>query len=175
LIEDILQISRLDSGGPALQLQALDANWLARGAFEQREILAHARGLTMTCELAEPGPTVNVDPDRMLQVVFNLTENAIHHTLAGGRIELSTAVATSEGRQWATIRVADTGIGIPKSELPLVFERFYRGDVPREMQLPGTGLGLAIARETTELHGGRVTIESQVNVGTTVTVWLPLA
>ena len=71
--------------------------------------------------------------------------------------------------------VSDTGMGIPEDELPHVFERFFRGEKPRAMQLSGTGLGLAIVKEIVELHGGRVTVESQVDVGTIFTVWLPLA
>ena len=88
---------------------------------------------------------------------------------------LSTALTTAEGQPWATIAVADTGIGIPQDELALVFERFFRGDRPRAMQTPGSGLGLSIVREIAELQGGRVTIESEVDAGTTVTIWLPLA
>jgi len=66
-------------------------------------------------------------------------------------------------------------MGIPEQELPHIFERFFRGEEPQTMQISGTGLGLAIAREIVELHGGRVTVASQVDVGTTFTVWLPLA
>lgn len=73
------------------------------------------------------------------------------------------------------MRVADTGMGIPEEELPHIFERFFRGEKPRRMQVPGTGLGLAIVKEIVELHGGRVTVESRVGEGTTFTVWLPLA
>ena len=88
---------------------------------------------------------------------------------------ISTGKGEAEGREWATVRVEDTGIGISEKELPNVFERFFRGEAPRVMKTPGTGLGLAIAREAIELNGGRVTVESQVDVGSTFTVWLPLA
>lgn len=88
---------------------------------------------------------------------------------------LSTGTEKTEGRTWITVRVADTGIGIPTDELPHLFERFFRREKPRAMQIPGTGLGLAIVKEIVELHGGRVTVESQVDKGTTFTIWLPLA
>ncbi|MGD1993044.1 MAG: sensor histidine kinase, partial [Anaerolineae bacterium] len=79
------------------------------------------------------------------------------------------------GNEWATITVADTGLGIPEDELPRVFERFFRGKQPQEMQRPGTGLGLAIVKETVDQHGGDVTVESAPGEGTTFTVWLLLA
>jgi signal transduction histidine kinase len=71
------------------------------------------------------------------------------------------------------VTVADTGIGIPEEELPYIFDRFFRGEKPRTMQVSGTGLGLAILKEIVELHGGRVTVKSEVDEGSTFTVWLP--
>ena len=94
---------------------------------------------------------------------------------------VSTGMAQAEGRTWATVTVSDTGMGIPEAELPHIFERFFRGAEPRSMQLSGTGLGLAIAKETVELHGGRLTVRSQVGAdgvhpaGSSFTVRLPLA
>ena len=86
-----------------------------------------------------------------------------------------TSRQEAEGRIWATVAVSDTGIGIPRNELPHVFDRFFRGEEPRAMQLPGTGLGLSIVQEIVELHGGRVTVESEKGSGATFTVWLPIA
>jgi len=80
-----------------------------------------------------------------------------------------------DGRVWAVAVVEDTGPGIPENELPHIFERFFRGNKPREMQISGTGLGLAIVKEIVELHGGQVTVKSKVGVGTAFTVLLPLA
>ncbi len=103
---------------------------------------------------------------------------------------LSTGTDKTKGRTWATVTVADTGMGIPEKELPHVFERFFRGEKPQLMQISGTGLGLAITKEIVELHGGRVTVESTSTlrrgsrqaalkageecVGSTFTVWLPI-
>ncbi|HEC33156.1 MAG TPA: ATP-binding protein, partial [Chloroflexi bacterium] len=101
--------------------------------------------------------------------------NALYYTPEGGRVVVSTGREEAEGRAWATATVADTGMGIPEEELPHIFERFFRGVKPRQMQISGTGLGLAIVKEIVELHGGWVTVESQVGEGTTFTVWLPLA
>ena len=110
----------------------------------------------------------------MVQALSNLVGNAIRFTPAGGKVVLSTGTEEAEGRTWATVTVADTGMGIPEDELPHIFDRFFRGEKPRSMQLTGTGMGLAIVEEIVELHGGRVTVQSQVNVGSTFTVWLPL-
>jgi len=110
-----------------------------------------------------------------MQVLNNLVMNAIQYTPEGGQIVVSTGKQETNGRVWSTVAVADTGIGIPEEELPRIFDRFFRGEEPGLMQVPGAGLGLAIAKSVVELHGGRVTVESQVGEGTTFTVWLPLA
>jgi signal transduction histidine kinase len=111
----------------------------------------------------------------MRQVLKNLLGNAILYTPEGGKVTVSIGEAEAEGRTWATVAVADTGMGIPKNELPHVFERFFRGQRPREMQVSGTGLGLAIAKDIVALHGGEITLESEEGVGTTFTVWLPIS
>jgi signal transduction histidine kinase len=111
----------------------------------------------------------------MTQVLDNLINNAIRYTSEGGSIVVSTGKTKARGREWATVSVADTGMGIPEDEQPHVFERFFRGEKPRTLQISGTGLGLAIVKEIVELHGGQVTVESEVNEGSRFTVWLPLA
>jgi two-component system sensor histidine kinase BaeS len=175
LVEDILQISRIDAGRLELQPRPISLNELAARAIDSHRVVAKERDLTLEHHPVEPGPMTLVDPERTMQVLNNLVENAIHYTPPGGAVAVSTGQAEAEGRAWATISVADTGIGIPEDELPHVFERFFRGKEPRVMQVPGTGLGLAIAKEIAELHGGHVTVESQAGKGTTFTIWLPLA
>jgi two-component system sensor histidine kinase VicK len=114
-----------------------------------------------------------LDVDQFTRVVDNLISNAIRYTPQGGSIEISSAHKELDGEHWATVRVMDTGMGIPAEELPHIFERFFRGAEPQQLQIQGTGLGLAIAKEIVELHGGRMAVESQPNVGTSVTVCLP--
>ena len=202
LVEDILQISRIDAGRVEMKPRPTLLNELTEAVIADYRMLAQERGLALEHHpfLAPPacgggvggaGPVALVDPNRMMQVLSNLVENAIYYTPEGGRVVISTGKEEAEGRVWATATVADTGIDIPEEELPHIFDRFFRGEEPRSMQISGTGLGLAIVQEIVELHGGRVTVESPLTeftpseaeglrigeegVGSTFTVWLPLA
>ena len=174
LVEDILQISRIDAGRLELKPRPILLNELTDAAVVGHQVLAENRRLTLEYQPAEPGPVALADTHYMMQVLNNLIVNSIRYTPEGGRVVVSTGKQDAKGRVWATATVTDTGIGIPEEELPHVFERFFRGEGPRLMQVPGTGLGLAIVKEIMELHGGMVTVESQVKEGTTFTVWLPL-
>jgi signal transduction histidine kinase/HAMP domain-containing protein len=197
LVADILQISRIDTGRLELKPCPTPLNQLTKEIITSHQVLAQDQGLTLEHRLmdtprAEPGtlaslegerpgtysveqPAALVDPERMRQVLNNLVRNAICYTPEGGTVTLSTGKKEAEGRVWAVATVRDTGMGIPEEELPHIFERFFRGEKPQLMQISGTGLGLAIARDIVELHGGHMTVESEVDVGTTFTVWLPLA
>lgn len=174
LIEDILEISRLDAGRLEMHPQPTPLNELAGRVVEERMVLAHQRSQHLEYRPCPGSPVAPVDPDRMVQVVRNLVENAIHYTPEGGTITVTTGVEEAEGRIWGTITVTDTGIGIPDDELPHIFERFFRGAEVRAMQISGTGLGLSIVKEIVEFHGGKVTVRSKVGEGSVFTVWLPL-
>jgi two-component system phosphate regulon sensor histidine kinase PhoR len=175
LVEDILQISRIDTGRLEMEPRPTSLNELTEKAIASHQALAQEQGLTIEHQPAEPGPMALVDSERIMQVLGNLVGNAIRYTPEGGKVVISTGTKKAEGRIWATASVSDTGVGIPKHELPRVFERFFRGERPQAMQMSGTGLGLAIVKEIVALHGGRVTVTSTVNVGTTFTAWLPAA
>ncbi len=186
LVEEILQISRLDAGRLEVEPRPTSLNELTEVAFASHQVLARDRGLTLEHHPMEPGPVALMDPQQIMQALNNLVRNAIQYTPEGGRVVISTGKEETPpsippnggeeggGRVWATATVADTGMGVPEEELPHIFERFFRGEQPRLMQIPGTGLGLAIIKEIVELHGGQVTVESQVGEGTTFTVWLPI-
>ncbi|MDY7075512.1 MAG: GAF domain-containing protein [Chloroflexota bacterium] len=183
LVEDILQISRIDAGRLEMRPRPTPLDALTDAVTIGHQVLAQNRELTLEHHPSLPaqkgaegeGPVALVDTERMMQVLNNLVGNAIRYTPAGGKVTISTGKERAAGRVWATMTVADTGMGIPEEELPHVFERFFRGERPRLMQISGTGLGLAIAQEIVELHGGWMTVESKVDVGSTFTVWLPLA
>jgi len=197
LVEGILEISRIDAGRLEMEPRPTFLNELTETTVVSHQVLAQEQGLTLEHhpspapspsrgEGRGEGPIALVDPKRMMQVLNNLVENAIRYTPEGGTVVVSTGTEEAEGRTWATVTVADTGMGIPEDELPHIFDRFFRGVKPRSMQISGTGLGLALVKEIVELHGGHVTVESpckaegaeglgagEEGVGSTFTVWLP--
>jgi two-component system sensor histidine kinase VicK len=174
LIHDILQVSRIDSGRLTLNVDYVNLEELAEDVILAHKVLAESRDLTLVYQRTGKRLIVSVDQAQISQVLNNLVENAIQYTPEGGQITVTTDRRHAEGQDWATLAVSDTGIGIPEHELQHIFERFYRGEQPRQKQISGTGLGLAIAKEILALHGGRVIVESQPNVGSTFVVWLPL-
>ena len=149
-------------------------NELIRTSTANFGSLAREQGLTLKYAPTEPVQMVLVDPDQLVKAMNNLLRNAIFYTLPGGQVDVSTSLREAKGRTWATVTVMDTGIGIPEKELPYIFDRFFRGEKPRDMQVSGTGLGLSIAEKIIELHGGEITVQSKVNTSTTFTIWLPL-
>ncbi len=189
LIEGILQLSRIDAGRLEIKPQPTPLHELVETIVANHQSLAQERGLMLEHRLMEPlsltnhpsndasarPPVALVDLRQITQVFNNLIGNALQYTSEGGRVIVSTSREEIDGRAWATVAVTDTGIGIPEEELPHIFERFFRGEESRKMQMSGTGLGLTIVKEIVGLHGGRVTVKSHVDAGSTFTVWLPLA
>jgi len=113
-----------------------------------------------------------LDRDQVDQVLDNLVSNAVKYTSDKGSIRITAM--RSKDKAYVDISVQDTGIGIPAKDLTRIFDRFYRVDKARSRNMGGTGLGLSIAREIVKHHGGKITLESELNVGTTVTFSLPL-
>ncbi len=173
LVEDILQISRIEAGRLEITPAPTSLNHLARLVYNSHQPLAQTQSLFLDLNLEEPDPIAWVDPDRAVQILNNLVENALRYTMIGGKIQITTYLQQSEDRIWACFAVSDTGIGIPAEELNHIFERFYRGEDAREKQIPGTGLGLSIVKDLVELHGGRVLVESSPGSGSTFQIWLP--
>lgn len=169
LAQNLLDLSKLDSGLVLLDLRPDDLRSTVESAIEQAEDTAERRRVGLTLNLPETPIRVRHDPLRVGQVVTNLVGNAIKFTPAGG-----TVTVTVRGqRDGARIVVQDTGVGIDSTELPHVFERFYRGSRANEARAGGSGLGLAIVRSIVDMHGGSVAVESRVGTGTTFTVNLP--
>jgi len=173
LVRDILEMSRVDAGRLEIHVEPTNLNDLVGIALDKYKNQTESRGLNLEHALAEPDPIAMADSRWLMQVLDNLLSNAVRYTPEGGTISVTTHREVSSGRAWATVTVADTGIGIPEDELPYVFDRFFRGERPQMMQVSGTGLGLAILKEIVELHGGQVTVESTVDEGSSFTVWLP--
>ena len=171
LIDDLRTLSLADAGELPLQRQVTMPRALLDRAAAAHRPLAAARGVTLTVAAGADAPGIDVDPDRMAQVLGNLIGNALRHTPPGGAITLSAAAADGG----VLLRVADSGEGIAAEDLPHVFTRHYRGDRARRHEAGASGLGLAIARSLVMAHGGTINVESNVGAGTTFTIALPAA
>lgn len=168
LVNDILDVTRLESGKMVMKRSPLDVSRIAKQAAAELDAFAGERGVRVELELAPNLPRVIADADRIEQVVVNLLSNAIKFSDSGTTVTVRTR---QDGRQvW--IQVADQGPGIPKDELGRIFEKFHRGPGTRKTQ--GTGLGLAICKDIVEAHGGRIWAESEPGAGSVFTVTLPL-
>jgi len=169
LVDDLLELSRLESKGVTFQLQTVDLAALCAAVVDRQQPRAEGAGVRLECSV-EPGVLVVADPDRLEQVLTNLVDNALKFTLPGGRIHVRTRVHGGEG--W--VSVEDTGKGIPPDDLPHVFDRFYRADRSRTRTSGGFGLGLAIAKHLVEMQGGRIWAESTPGRGSVFSFALPL-
>ena len=170
LINDVLDFQKLDAGKMKLNPQESDVRQLAEEIYETMKLAAKNKGLELFLELDENLPKVALDRDRIIQVLTNLISNAIKFTPQGGQVRLGFQRQNDE----LVMRVSDTGVGIPKEDLPKIFEQFYRVQRHGE-EIKGTGLGLAIVKKIMLLHGGRIEVESEPDRGSTFSVFLPLA
>lgn len=173
LVNDLLQLSRFDSQGIHLHYKEVDADQLLRYAADRFSMFGEQQGVQLKLEVPENLPPIYVDKDAINQVLDNLLSNAVKYTPEGGTVVLMAQVNRHQKR--LHISISDTGIGIPSRDLKRIFERFYRVDKARSRGQGGTGLGLAIARELVQAHGAEIEISSELNVGTTVTFWVPFA
>jgi|FaiFalDrversion2_1042247.scaffolds.fasta_scaffold00772_3 two-component system phosphate regulon sensor histidine kinase PhoR len=169
LVEELLELSRLEAGVDAAPPQPVDLPGLLGRAVERMAPLAREKGLHLELRLPPSLPSVQGDAERLERALLNLLDNAIKFTPSGGSV--TVAAAEAEGGVLLTVR--DTGVGIEPADLPRVFERFYKAD--RSRQQPGAGLGLAIVKHIVEAHGGRVWAESAPGQGATFSLFLPLA
>jgi two-component system phosphate regulon sensor histidine kinase PhoR len=161
LTDDLLKLSRIEAGRLELEIRPIRVEALVNGCVETARLNAQARGLEIHVDLQANTPAVRGDGAQLGEVLQNLLDNALQYTPSGGRID----VAARSNGMGVIFTVADTGIGIPESDLERVFERFYRVDAARSREAGGTGLGLAIARHIVEAHGGRIWVESAVGQG----------
>ncbi len=171
LVNDLLDISRIEQGHVELDLQPVDLREVIQDVMQSLEGRRdnEQRELTFIIDVPDDLPSVQADFDRVTQILLNLMSNAYNYTPDGGKI---TVRARSEA-DGVNIDVSDTGIGIPKEAQERVFQRFFRGEDQLVMKTAGTGLGLSIVQHLVTMHHGRVTFESEEGVGTTFTVWLP--
>jgi signal transduction histidine kinase len=170
LAQNLLELSKLDSGLVLLDLRPDDLRSAVEQAVAQSAAPARRRGVALTIDRPDTPIVIRHDPVRIGQVVTNLVGNAIKFTERGGKVRVHVQ---GEPGGAATITVADTGIGIDPGELPRIFDRFFRGSRASEARGSGSGLGLAIVRSIVEMHGGTVAVESRLGSGSTFRVSLP--
>ncbi len=163
LIKDLLALSELESRNLAIKLDPFPISGIVRQACLLLEDKARSKAITIELNNTGEMPPVMADPGRVEQVLINLLDNAIKYTPEHGSITISA----TESDDLVQVSVADTGIGIPPSDLPRIFERFYRVDTARSREQGGTGLGLAIVKHIILLHGGNIAVESTLGKGST--------
>jgi two-component system OmpR family sensor kinase len=171
LVGEVLELTRADEGQIHLHLEPIRLDQLVEAVLAHAEPLVQERHLQPQREIAAL-VTIQGDEARLIQMLLNLLDNAIHYTPAGGQV----TVTVYAEQQQAYLRVQDTGMGIAPEHLPHIFERFYRGDVAHSQTERGSsGLGLSIVDWVVKAHGGSVTVESQPEQGSSFTILLPLA
>ena len=170
LVRDLLQLSRFDNKQIVLQKREVSLNEFLEETVRQNKIHASNKQQTLLFRSYPGDVVIQADPDRLGQVVNNVLTNAFKYSGEGASI----TVWLEEEDGYGKIFVKDTGMGIAKEDLDRIFERFYRVDKARSRAMGGTGLGLAIVKEIMEAHQGKITVESQLGVGTTMVLWFPI-
>jgi len=171
LVRDLLQLSSLDNKQTKWNIKEVSLVDIVKSSINKMEIELRNKGQELKFFVEDSIPLIKADRDRMEQVILNLLSNAIKYTPENGKISIYLESTSNQ----VYVRVVDTGIGIPKEDLPRIFERFYRVDKARSREMGGTGLGLSIAKEITEIHGGTITVKSEVGKGTEFLLRLPAA
>ncbi len=170
IVDDLLDLSRIESGGWVPNPQAIELRGVASDVFAAARDIADSKGLQLRAQVPPDAQRVYADATALRQVLGNLVDNAVRHT-AAGHVELFSEVH----ERGIVVGVRDSGVGIPAEHLPRIFERFYRVDPGRSREQGGTGLGLAIVKHLVEAHGGRVRALSEVGQGSTITALFPAA
>ena len=171
MINDILEMSRLDAGRIEMNVETVDLGDIAGLVQSVVQPLAKQNGIEFTCEIDADVPLVEADFEKLRHVLENLAGNAVKFTPEGGSVRLAISYHPECGEVW--LRVADTGIGIAKKDQQRVFERFVQADSSASRKYSGTGLGLALAKEYTEMHNGSISVESVLGKGSVFTVRIP--
>ena len=170
LITDVLSTSRLEQAMANIEMQIVDVNPIIRDVVEANRLKAESKEISLSLSETNATPKLLAEPDQLKQVFTNLVANAVNYTPKGS-IHVSTKV--NDQNQFV-FQIQDTGMGIASEDLEHLFERFYRGKQASRSSIPGTGLGLSITKEIVEAHQGTIEIESELNVGTTFTITLPI-
>ncbi len=171
LIDELLELSKIESHEMPLKIEALDLKEELRKVLGMLELRFTEKKIAVENRIADSNlPSVRADRDRLQQVLVNLLDNAVKFSKAGGQVRLDARVQGSR----LEIAIEDTGLGIPEKDIPRVFERFFRVDKARSREEGGTGLGLAIVKHIVEAHGGSVSCESRLDRGSKFSFTIPV-
>ncbi len=171
LVNDLLEVVRLEEGKSNLSLEPLDLSSYLRGITDSMHHLAEARKIAFSKKLADTPTTINADSYALERIFLNLLSNAIKFTPEGGSVIVSCKAEDEK----AVVEISDTGIGIEKQDLEYIFDRFRQVDSSNTRKYQGSGLGLALVKDLTEKMGGTIEAQSEPGVGTTMTLSIPLA
>ena len=170
LIADLLNVSRLQSGKFVIENKPTDMAKLVSSEVERLKETAKNHGVTLDCEISDKFPTLNVDENKLRQVIMNFIDNAIYYTPSGGSIGVKLQASEHD----VTYTVTDTGLGVPAAVQHKLFSKFYRADNARKMRPDGTGLGLFMARKVIIAQGGAIIFKSTEGKGSTFGFSFPL-
>ncbi|GIP33718.1 two-component system histidine kinase PnpS [Paenibacillus sp. J2TS4] len=177
LIGDILELSKIESRRIPLQFSPVDMELFVEQTTHVIQAEAEKKGIRLEASVT-PNLFLEADEDRLRQIMNNLLSNGINYTPEGGRVRIDVRPADMDEKSGSydkvRITISDTGMGIPKKDLPRIFERFYRVDKARSRSSGGTGLGLSIVKHLVELHKGTITVDSESGIGTTFIIELPV-
>ncbi|MFL6229306.1 MAG: ATP-binding protein [Pyrinomonadaceae bacterium] len=171
LVNDLLDSAKIESGSLTLDLVPTDMPALVGEICEAMSTMAGERGVAVACHFPDDLPKALADRAKLRRVLVNLVSNAVKFTRKGGSVDINGA---REGR-FVRVNVADTGIGVPPEDLPRLFDKYEQASTRAPRSERGTGLGLYITRQLVELHGGEITVESEVGKGSTFSFTIPVA
>ena len=174
LVEGIVRLSDVDMLRSEALFTAVDFSYLVKRAVESFQERAHEKGINLSLDVEDDLPRILGDQKQVDETLRHVLTNAINYT-PYGQISIHAFQHQTDDEAVVCVEIRDTGMGIAQEDVPYIFERFYRGHGVSQLTFPGAGLGLFIAQEIVELHGGQLTVSSQVNEGSTFRIYLPIA
>ena len=170
MVGDILSVAEMEAGSVKLRHDDVRLEALFPQLESHYKAQADEKGVALVFDVPPKLPVIHGDNDKLMLALHNLIGNALKYTPSGGEVKVNVAV---EAGEW-TVEVSDTGVGIGAAEVERIFEKFYRSEDPRVVRMTGTGLGLALAREIARLHGGDITVRSELDEGSSFTLTIPM-
>jgi signal transduction histidine kinase len=170
LINDILDLSKVEAGHSPLELNEVDLHPLLKGSLTIVKEKAYKHGIELSCSIADDVPLIVADERKIKQVVYNLLSNAVKFTPDGGKVGIDSILK----EDFVSVSVWDTGIGISEKDMGLIFGEFAQAEETLTKRYEGTGLGLALVKKFIEMHKGEIQVESNANEGSRSTFSIPV-